>query len=85
MELNLVAEGFKFMVLGMVTVFLFLILMVWVLNLQSKLINKFFPPKAVVPNNGSASKPAFKQNAIDDSTLVAVVTAAIQKHKDRKN
>lgn len=43
MELNLVVEGLKFMVLGMVTVFLFLILMVIVLNFQSKLLNKLFP------------------------------------------
>ena len=35
MELNLVTEGLKFMVLGMVTVFLFLIIMVIILQFQS--------------------------------------------------
>ena len=81
MELNLVTEGFKFMVLGMVTVFLFLVLMVFVLNIQSKLINKFFPPKAVVPN--SPTTPKKSQTGADGSALVAVITAAIQKFRNQ--
>ena len=80
MELNLVVEGLKFMVLGMVTVFLFLILMVVVLNFQSKLINKFFPKKAVAPTSNGTHKSAPKA---DDTATVAVITAAIQKFRDQ--
>ena len=82
MEINLVTEGFKFMVLGMVTVFLFLVLMVIVLNFQSKLLNKFFPPKAVAPTPSSAPKSAVKT---DESALVAAITAAIQEFRNPKS
>lgn len=82
MELNLVVEGLKFMVLGMVTVFLFLILMVIVLNFQSKLLNKLFPPKAAMPTPSSAPKSASKA---DDSALVAAITAAIQEFRNPKS
>ena len=46
MEINLVGEAFKFLILGMSTVFLFLVLMVFVLELQSRIITKYFPAKA---------------------------------------
>ncbi|WP_323580071.1 OadG family protein, partial [Halarcobacter bivalviorum] len=42
METNLVAEAIKFMVLGMGIVFLFLIIMVYALKLQAKIIGKYF-------------------------------------------
>jgi oxaloacetate decarboxylase gamma subunit len=78
MEINLVAEGLKFMVLGMVTVFLFLILLVFVLNLQAKLLNKYFPPKTpakAAPSNANAS------SSKDNKKLVAAITAAITEYK----
>ena len=42
METNLIVEGFKFMGLGMGTVFLFLIVMIFAMNLMSKVLNRFF-------------------------------------------
>lgn len=73
MDINLVSEGLKFMVLGMVTVFLFLILMVIVLKLQSKLIMKYFPVSQVKATDSMASA--------NDTTLVAVITAAITQFR----
>jgi oxaloacetate decarboxylase gamma subunit len=46
MEYSLVGEAFKFMVLGMLIVFVFLIVLVQVMKLQAKIINKYFPEKA---------------------------------------
>ena len=43
METNLVIEGFKFMGLGMATVFSFLVILIIMMNAMSKIINKFFP------------------------------------------
>ena len=43
METNLIVEGFKFMGLGMGTVFIFLIIMIASMNLLSIFIHKFFP------------------------------------------
>lgn len=81
MDINLVTEGLKFMVLGMVTVFLFLILMVIVLKLQSKIILKYFP----TPQPKAANKPNVKtQNVSNDTALVAVITAAITEFRNQK-
>lgn len=82
MEINLVAEGLKFMVLGMATVFLFLILLVFVLNLQAKILNKFFPQKAI-PTEGRRSSDASSPKS-DNKALVAAITAAIQTFRNSK-
>jgi len=83
MEINLISEGLKFMVLGMVTVFLFLILMVVILHFQAKIINKFFPQKAAAtPSRSTAPQKASKK---DDKALVAAITAAIATFKNSKN
>ncbi len=79
MDINLVTEGLKFMVLGMVTVFLFLIMMVIVLKIQSSLILKFFAKSQATTSN--AISPTTAQN---DTTLVAVITSAITQFKNKK-
>jgi oxaloacetate decarboxylase gamma subunit len=72
---NLVFEGFKFMALGMGTVFAFLILMIGAMYLQAFIIQKFFPTPTPTPNAGSASKNNNK------NAKIAAITAAIQHHK----
>ncbi|WP_458701143.1 OadG family protein [Sulfurospirillum sp. 1307] len=80
MEHNLVAEGLKFMVLGMGTVFVFLMLMVLILHFQSKIINRYFPQKESVPlDTSSVSNTTSKK---DNNALVAAITAAIITHKN---
>ena len=70
MEINLVGESLKFMALGMLIVFTFLVILVQVMKLQAKIINKFFPEKApeVVPASG---------NAAEDKNHVAAIIAAV--------
>lgn len=80
MDINLVSEGLKFMVLGMVTVFLFLFLMVVVLKLQSKLISKFFSLSCAKNSNSTNSQNSVTQSN-NECTLVAVITAAIVQFK----
>ena len=75
---NLVFEGFKFMALGMGTVFAFLILMIIAMNLQAYIIHKFFPEPAPTP-----PKPAAKGNT-NKGAKIAAITAAIQHHKQVK-
>jgi len=76
MEVNLVTEGLKFMVLGMTTVFLFLLLLIVVLKIQAKLVQKYFPEKT-----STASKAAVADGLAsgkkDDSEVIAAITAAI--------
>ena len=73
METNLILEGFKFMGLGMGTVFLFLIVMIGAMNLMSSIIHKFFPePQA------NTETPVAKQ---DNKKIIAAITAAIAHHR----
>jgi len=76
MEIDLVGEGLKFMVLGMAIVFIFLLVLVQVVKLQALIINKYFPEKApeVAPASSSATQ---------DAHHVAAIVAAVSDF--RKN
>ena len=74
MEVNLVEEGFKFMVLGMGIVFVFLGVMIVVINIMSKIVHTFFP------------EPDPTQRIVVDGTkekkkVVAAIVAAIIEDK----
>lgn len=75
METNLIVEGFKFMGLGMGTVFVFLIIMIVCMNIMSTIIDKFFPEPQV-----SATPPVSAPNN-DNKKVVAAITAAIKHHR----
>lgn len=77
METNLLLEGFKFMGLGMGTVFAFLILMIVCMNLMSTIIHKFFP-EVQVDINANVSTPQTQ----DNKKVVAAITAAIKHHRE---
>jgi oxaloacetate decarboxylase gamma subunit len=81
MELSigeLVLSGVKLMFIGMGIVFLFLALLVWVINVTSKLIQRF-SPEAPQPLSHSAA-PAEE----NDAELVAAITAAIHLHQNQQ-
>ena len=74
METNLVMEGFKFMALGMGTVFLFLIVLIFLMNAMSKVIHRFFPePQVNIEPAVNAQK--------DNKKIIAAITAAIAHHR----
>ena len=77
METNLITEAFKFMALGMGIVFLFLIIMIYVLKIQAKIIGKYFPEKKSEP-----IKPAM--NTSSNTSKMAAIVAAVQHHKNLK-
>ena len=76
MEINLVGESLKFMVFGMAIVFVFLFVLVQIIKLQAKIINKFFPEK--IPEVGTTSS-----SATHEAHHIAAITAAITEF--RKN
>ena len=76
MEIDLVGEGLKFMVLGMAIVFIFLLVLVQVVKLQAFIINKFFPEKAP-----EVTQPT--SNATQEAHHVAAIIAAVSEF--RKN
>ncbi len=74
-DVNLVFEGVKFMFLGMGTVLMFLILMIIAMNLQTKIITKFFPDPVSSDDNS-------KTNHKNNNAKVAAITAAIMHHRN---
>jgi oxaloacetate decarboxylase gamma subunit len=83
MEVNYISEGLKFMVLGMTTVFLFLVLLIFVLKLQKKLLDKFLPEKAPTPVNTAISKTTNVTAPDDQAQVIAAITAAVSEFKKR--
>jgi len=78
MEVNYVMEALKFMVLGMGVVFLFLFILVKVVELQAKLIAKYFPentPKI-------STIPAV--DAEEENRRVAAIIAAVTEFRNNK-
>lgn len=75
-DVNLLLESMKFMLLGMSVVFTFLVILVIVVNLQAKLIAKFFPEKAPVAPDTSANK--------DDAHHVAAIIGAVTEFRKNK-
>ncbi|MDX1809007.1 MAG: OadG family protein [Sulfurospirillaceae bacterium] len=91
MDHNMIVDGLKFMVLGMVTVYLFLMLMIFILKIEHKFVRKFFPFKisaqapqqvpVIADENYINTDTNHKINSDDDLALIAAITAAIQHHK----
>ena len=73
MESNIIGEALTFMVLGMGIVFTFLLFLVFLLKVQAKLINKYFPEKEL-PKDSTTSTTALKKKK------VAAAIAAIAHH-----
>lgn len=74
MEIDLVGESLKFMALGMTVVFIFLVVLVQVMKLQAKIINKYFPEKT--PEVASTST-----NVTQEAHHVAAIIAAVTEFR----
>lgn len=77
METNLVMEGFKFMALGMGTVFLFLTILIFMMNAMSSILQKYFPE----PQLEKASPTPQQTDADKNKKVIAAITAAIAHHR----
>ncbi|SMC10017.1 OadG family protein [Nitratiruptor tergarcus] len=71
----MILEAVKYMILGMGVVYLFLIMMVWVLNWQHKLLLKYFPESFQKPEEKTTSKR-------EKLKKVAAITAALHHMKN---
>jgi len=81
MEVNNIMEALKFMVLGMGVVFLFLFILVKVVELQASLIAKYFPENT--PK--TPASPAGNATDADENQRVAAVIAAITEFRKNKS
>lgn len=79
MEVNVIFEALKFMMLGMGVVFSFLVILIFVLKGQKNLLTKYFPEKEKKP-----AKRVQPAAATNNSAKIAAITAAVQHHKNLK-
>ncbi|MGE4295625.1 MAG: OadG family protein [Campylobacterales bacterium] len=82
-ESHLVLESLKIMVVGMVTVFAFLWLLIMVLKVQGWFLTKFFPEKPAAATAPAAVAPSGAPEKSDN--LAAVIMAAVNLHRKRKS
>ena len=76
----MISESINFMILGMSTVFSFLVIMILVLKIQSFLIGKISFDDSSVDTSDLSSK----SNRGVDQKKVAVISAAIKQHENDK-
>jgi oxaloacetate decarboxylase gamma subunit len=77
---NIISDGLELMLFGMGTVVVFLTLLVIVTSTMSALVTRY-APAAEVGGTDSTAAPA---SATADATLLAVISAAIHKHRSRR-
>lgn len=75
---ELLSEGINLMLLGMGTVFVFLTLLVFVTTFMSFLVGKYAPVQE------PAKSVQQSVTALNDQTLLAVISAAIHAHREKK-
>jgi oxaloacetate decarboxylase gamma subunit len=80
MEIHIVGESIKFMILGMLIVFAFLFILVEIMKLQARLINKYFTPK---PQPKKQSTTPTITTDEEEARKVAAIIAAVAEF--RKN
>ena len=76
-EVNNVFDALKYMVLGMGVVFLFLFILVKVVEFQAKLIAKYFPEQSPAAPAGNS--------ADDEQRRVAAIIAAVTEFRKNKS
>ena len=73
-------EGVDLMLMGMGAVFTFLICLVVIVTLMSKILGKYFRDAVPVAKPARRAQPA--PEAVD-SELIAVISAAVKQHRAR--
>ncbi len=81
---DLMEEGLELMLLGMGSVFTFLILLVILTTLMSKVIGRYFPEPVAAPAMKAATKSKGKPGEVDEQTI-AIISAAIRQHRARRS
>lgn len=76
---ELLLSGVKLMLIGMTIVYLFLSLLVWVIGITSKLLDRYTPEPEHAPE---ASVPASDIES-DQTEIVAAITAAIHRYQNQ--
>jgi oxaloacetate decarboxylase gamma subunit len=74
---ELMSSGIELMIAGMAIVFLFLVMLVYAINLMSFLVQRFFPELPKLPVHVSTGGV--------DKNVVAAITAAVHQYRNKRN
>lgn len=80
-QTDIVSAGLELMLYGMGTVIVFLTLLVLATILMSRLVGRFFPEPEIRPT--AARQASGAPAPAQDTQLMAVIAAAIHKHRSR--
>ena len=80
----LMLEGINLMVIGMGAVFTFLTLLVFTTTLMSKLVMKYAPPPPAPAAPPVVVASPNQPNQVSDGQLLAVISAAIHRHRSHQ-
>ena len=75
---SIISQGLELMLFGMGTVVVFLTLLVIVTSVMSALLSRYAPAPEVADVDAAVAP------ASADATLLAVISAAIHKHRSRR-
>ncbi len=78
---DLLLEGVELMLIGMGSVFTFLVILVIATTIMSRILGRFFPEAAPAPA-AAAARPAAP--AAVDAETIAVIGAAIKQHRAKR-
>ena len=76
----LIIESAQLLLIGMGTVFVILIMMIFLINLASRLL----PEDPVAPTAGTSRKVQSKPVANDANELIAVIGSAIKAYRNKR-
>ncbi len=74
-------DGITLLLIGMGTVYLFLILLVYCTQLMSSLIARFFPETVISPP--AIPLPVMESDTRQQQEMAAAVSAAVHHHRQR--
>ncbi|RLQ22674.1 oxaloacetate decarboxylase [Seongchinamella sediminis] len=80
MQQDIVAQGVELMLFGMGTVVVFLALLVVATSVMSAVVGRFFPEAPPAP---AAEGKAAPGAVSPDAEIVAAITAAVHRHRNR--
>ena len=83
MQGDIVDQGIELMLYGMGTVVVFLTLLIATVSLMSWFLSRFFPEAEVPVARAGQARTAVSSNS-GDLPLVAVITAAVHRHRSGK-
>ena len=82
MQDDIVSAGLELMLFGMGTVVVFLTLLVVSTSFMSRIVSRYFAEPQVA-EQVPAGRPRSTAKAVDDPQLIAVISAAVRRYRDK--